>query len=68
MVVFQVVSLQERLKEKDEMIRQKGQQLVATQNDKKRVDLELSELRDHLNIREHKLNMLQKKVNIGRLS
>jgi len=59
-----VKSLQERLREKDEVIRQKGQQLVVTQNDKKRVDLELSELRDHLNIRERKLSTLQKKVTL----
>ena len=61
--IFQISSLQERLREKDEVIRQKGKQLFSAQNDRKRVDLELGELQDHRNIRERKVSVLQEKVN-----
>ena len=51
------------MREKDEVIRQKGKQLYSAQNDRKRVDLELGELQDHRNIRERKVSVLQEKVN-----
>ena len=59
---LQMSSLQERLREKDEVIRQKGKQLYSAQNDRKRVDLELGELQDHRNIRERKVSVLQETV------
>ena len=54
--------VRERVKEKEEVIERKARQVVAIQTEKKRVENEMAELQDHLDIKERKAAVLQRKV------
>ena len=54
--------MRKRLKEKDALIEKKGKSTLSVVAEKKRVENELSELRDHMDIKERKINVLQRKV------
>ena len=51
-----------RLDEKDGLIEKKGKQVLQAQTDRKRAETELAEVRDHMDIKERKINVLQRKV------
>ncbi len=61
-VVLQLELLRERLDEKDQLLDKKGKQLLNVQSDKKKIETDLAELRDHMDIKERKINVLQRKV------
>ena len=54
--------LRERVREKEESLDRKARQAVGAQTEKKRLENEVNELRDHLDIKERKAAVLQRKV------
>ena len=53
------------MEEKNKMIEKKTQAALTATQDKNRVANELSELRDQVDIKERKVNVLQRKVSQG---
>lgn len=51
-----------RLDEKETTIEKKARQVLQVQTEKKRSEAEVGELRDHMDIKERKINVLQRKV------
>lgn len=54
--------VRDRVRDKEEVIERKARQLVALQAEKKRLENELAEVRDHLDLKERKSSVLQRKV------
>lgn len=59
---MQIDDLRERLKEKDNAIDKKSQHAQALSVEKRKLELECAELKDNLDIKERKVNVLQRKV------
>jgi len=51
--------------EKDETIEKKSKQIGVLAADKKRLDAEITEIKDQLDVRDRKLGALQRKVRIS---
>ena len=62
LVQFQVDELRCKLEEKNKMIEKKTQAALGDTQDKNRLANELSELRDQVDIKDRKINVLQRKV------
>lgn len=54
--------LRQRLEEKNKLIEKKTQAAMATSQDKNKLAAELQEFRDHIDIKDRKINVLQRKV------
>ena len=54
--------MRDKVKEKDVEVEQKQRLVTAAQMEKKRVEMELNELRDHMDIKDRKISVLQRKV------
>ena len=54
--------LRGKLEEKNKMIEKKTQAALTATQDKNRIANELSELRDQVDIKDRKINVLQRKV------
>lgn len=59
---MQVEELRQRLEEKNRHIEKKTQQTMQATQDRNRMNSELSELKDHMDIKDRKINVLQRKV------
>ena len=59
---LQVDELRCKLEEKNKMIEKKTQAALGATQDKNRLANELSELRDQVDIKDRKINVLQRKV------
>jgi golgin subfamily B member 1 len=59
---LQVEELRSRLEEKNRLIDKKTQAVVQASQDRNRVSTEVQELRDHMDIKDRKINVLQRKV------
>ena len=59
---WQIDLLRVRVKEKEAMIDRKARQVVSLQAEKKRIESEMNELHDHLDIKDRKASVLQRKV------
>ena len=59
---MQVEELRSRLEEKNRLIDKKTQAVVQASQDRNRVSTEVQELRDHMDIKDRKINVLQRKV------
>ena len=64
MLLFQIEDLRERLKEKDAVIDRKSQNSQTLTVEKRKLELEILELRDSVDIKERKINVLQRKVSL----
>jgi golgin subfamily B member 1 len=58
----QVEELRNRLEEKNRLIEKKNQTALQTVQEKNRVVNELGEIKDHMDIKDRKINVLQRKV------
>ena len=63
-VTLQVDRLREKVREKENDAESKDKLVSGAQTEKKRLEAELAELRDHMDIKERKINVLQRKVNL----
>ena len=61
--VLKVEELRQRLEEKNRLIEKKTQIALQATQERNRFSAELNEMRDHLDIRDRKINVLQRKVN-----
>ena len=59
---FQVDELRGKLEEKNKMIEKKTNAALSATQDKNRICNELGELRDQVDIKDRKVNVLQRKV------
>ena len=59
---FQVDELRQKLEEKNKMIEKKTHAALAATQDKNRISNELGDLRDQVDIKDRKVNVLQRKV------
>ena len=62
LVALQVDHLREKVREKENDAESKDKLVSGAQTEKKRLEAELAELRDHMDIKERKINVLQRKV------
>ena len=60
---FQVDELRQKLEEKNKMIEKKTHAALSATQDKNRISNELGDLRDQVDIKDRKVNVLQRKVN-----
>lgn len=51
-----------RLEEKNKLIEKKTQQTMSSSQERNRLTQEVQELRDHMEIKDRKINVLQRKV------
>jgi trichohyalin, putative len=51
-----------RLEEKNKLIEKKTQHAMVTNFDRSKLNQELQELKDHIDIKDRKINVLQRKV------
>ncbi len=65
---LQVDRLRDKMVEKEVEVETKGKQVTAAQAEKKRAEAELAELRDHMEIKDRKINVLQRKVSTHYIS
>lgn len=54
--------MRQRLEEKNKTIEKKTQQALQTTQERNKLNSELTELRDHMDIKDRKINVLQRKV------
>lgn len=54
--------MRQRLEEKNRLIEKKTQQALQAQQERNRFNTELTELKDHMDIKDRKINVLQRKV------
>ena len=54
--------MRQRLEEKNRLIEKKTQMALQATQERNRFSAELNEMRDHLDIRDRKINVLQRKV------
>lgn len=64
MLQSDVEELRTRLEEKNRLIEKKTQSAVQAVQDRNRLNNELTELKDHMDIKDRKINVLQRKVSI----
>lgn len=64
MLQADVEELRARLEEKNRMIDKKTQNTLGAVQDRNRMQSELAELKDHMDIKDRKINVLQRKVNL----
>lgn len=62
MLQADVEELRARLEEKNRMIDKKTQNTLGAVQDRNRMQSELAELKDHMDIKDRKINVLQRKV------
>lgn len=62
--VLQVEELRQRLDEKNRHIEKKTAAATQATQDRNRLNNELNELRDHMDIKDRKINVLQRKVGL----
>lgn len=60
--VPQVEEMRQRLEEKNRMIEKKTQVAMQAQQERNRMNTELTEIKDHMDIKDRKINVLQRKV------
>lgn len=58
----QVEELRQRLDEKNRQIEKKTQHAMQAQQDRNRMNSELTEIKEHMDIKDRKINVLQRKV------
>ncbi|MPC32593.1 ERC protein 2 [Portunus trituberculatus] len=61
-ILRQVEEMRQRLEEKNKTIEKKTQQALQTTQERNKLNSELTELRDHMDIKDRKINVLQRKV------
>lgn len=54
--------MRQRLEEKNRLIEKKTQAVLQAQQERNRMNTELTELKDHMDIKDRKINVLQRKV------
>ncbi|XP_043468592.1 ELKS/Rab6-interacting/CAST family member 1-like, partial [Leptopilina heterotoma] len=54
--------MRQRLEEKNRLIEKKTQQAMQAQQERNRFNTELTELKDHMDIKDRKINVLQRKI------
>ena len=54
--------MRQRLEEKNRLIEKKTQAALQAQQERNRLNTELTELKDHMDIKDRKINVLQRKV------
>lgn len=54
--------MRQRLEEKNRMIEKKTQAAMQAQQERNRINTELTELKDHMDIKDRKISVLQRKV------
>lgn len=59
---LQVEEMRQRLEDKNRMIEQKTQAAMQAQQERNRMSTELTELKDHMDIKDKKINVLLRKV------
>lgn len=59
---IQVEEMRQRLEEKNRLIEKKTQAAMQAQQDRNRMNTELTEIKDHMDIKDRKINVLQRKV------
>lgn len=59
---FQVEELRNRLEEKNRLIEKKQQGVLQTQQERNRTQTELAEMKEHMDIKDRKINVLQRKI------
>lgn len=62
MLQADVDELRTRLEEKNRLIEKKTQSTLGAVQDRNRMQNELTELKDHMDIKDRKINVLQRKV------
>lgn len=62
MLQVDVDELRTRLEEKNRLIEKKTQSTLGAVQDRNRMQNELTELKDHMDIKDRKINVLQRKV------
>jgi len=62
--ISQVEEMRQRLEEKNRMIEKKTQAAMQAQQERNRMNTELTELKDHMDIKDRKINVLQRKVSL----
>jgi len=65
--ISQVEEMRQRLEEKNRMIEKKTQAAMQAQQERNRMNTELTELKDHMDIKDRKINVLQRKVSLQML-
>lgn len=63
MLQSDVEELRTRLEEKNRLIEKKTQSALTAVQERNRMNNELTELKDHMDIKDRKINVLQRKVN-----
>ncbi|PBC34153.1 ELKS/RAB6-interacting/CAST family member [Apis cerana cerana] len=61
MLQADVEEMRQRLEEKNRMIEKKTQAAMQAQQERNRMNTELTELKDHMDIKDRKINVLQRK-------
>ena len=61
-IPLQVEELRNRLEEKNRLIEKKTQGVLQTQQERNRTVTELAELKEHMDIKDRKINVLQRKI------
>lgn len=64
MLQADVEELRQRLEEKNKTIEKKTQQALQTTQERNKLTTELTELRDHMDIKDRKINVLQRKLDL----
>lgn len=62
MLQTDVEELRTRLEEKNRLLEKKAQGAMSAVQDRNRITNELTELKDHMDIKDRKINVLQRKV------
>lgn len=65
LILLQVEELRSRLEEKNRSIEKKTQTAAQLTTEKNRLVTELTEVRDHMDIKDRKINVLQRKVRMN---
>ena len=60
--LFKVEELRNRLEEKNRLIEKKTQGVLQQQQERNRTVTELSEMKEHMDIKDRKINVLQRKI------
>ena len=59
---LQVDELRQKLEQKNKLIEKKTQEALMATQEKNRVSSDMNEIRDHLDIKDRKISVLQRKV------
>lgn len=66
MLQADVEELRTRMEEKNRLIEKKTKDAVQAVQERNRMTNEMTELKDHMDIKDRKINVLQRKVSISR--